>query len=111
VHYERQAKWSFWEVGEMVKRLFFVAVFGSAFAMSSMSAHAAAPEFCRNYARAALTQVQIALSTPACRPGLQGTRWSSDFRVHFNWCLGAPIPAIQSERGARTGYIRGCRGM
>jgi len=95
-----------------VKRLISVTALGSALMVSMpMSAHAADPGFCRNYARAALNQVQIALSTPACRPGLQGTRWSADFRVHYDWCLGASFGDVDSERGARTGYIRGCRGM
>jgi hypothetical protein len=104
---------SFGEVARMVKRLLFVAMLGSALVttMSVITAQAADPAFCRDYARAALNQVRIALATPSCRAGLQGARWSADFRVHFDWCVGASYPAVQSERGARTGYIRACRGM
>ncbi len=79
--------------------------------MTCTTAQAADPGFCRDYARAALNQVQIALSTPACRPGLEGARWSADYRVHFDWCLGAPYGAAQGERAARTRHLRRCRGM
>lgn len=97
----------------MVKRPISVTLFGSALMLSlpPATAHAAGPGFCRDYAGAALKQVQIALSTPASRPGLQGTRWSADFRVHYDRCLGASPGDVDSERGAGTGYIRGCRGM
>lgn len=52
-----------------------------------------------------------ALSIPACRAGLKGDRWSSDYRVHFNRCLRAAIPKVESERGARAGYLWGCGGL
>ncbi len=78
--------------------------------LACTGADAAPAGFCRDYARAALNQVQIGLSTPACRPGLEGTRWSADFRVHFDWCLGVPVGAAGAERGARTAYLRSCRG-
>lgn len=96
----------------MLQKLGSTTVFASlcAAALCSTNAQAADPGFCRDYARAALNQVQIALSTPACRPGLSGTRWSADYRLHFDWCLGAAYAAAQAERGARTAYIRACRG-
>lgn len=96
----------------MLKRLFFTGLLGSALVatMSVMTAQAASPGYCRNYARAALNQVRAALATPPCRAGLQGPRWSADFRVHFDWCLGASYLAVQSEHGARTGYLRACTG-
>ena len=72
-------------------------------------AYAADPGFCRQYVRAALIQVRGGLSDPACAGGLQGTRWSSDFAVHYEWCLGASFGAAGVERDARTQYLRGCR--
>jgi len=71
-------------------------------------AQAADPGFCRQYARAALIQVRGGLSDPACGSGLQGTRWSSDFAAHYEWCLGASFDAAGDERDARTRYLRGC---
>jgi hypothetical protein len=73
-------------------------------------AQAADPGFCRQYARAALIQVRGGLSDPACAGRLQGTRWSSDFAVHYEWCLGASFDAAGDERDARTRYLRGCSG-
>jgi hypothetical protein len=71
----------------------------------------AAPEpFCRDYARAAARQVEVARSVRGCDRG-NGPRWTSDYRVHFDWCLGAPIPAVEAERQARTNWLRQCRGF
>ena len=76
----------------------------------TVSAAQAAPQlFCRDYARAAVRQVELARAIPACNRG-SGPRWTTDYRVHFDWCLGAPIPAVEAERGARTGWLRNCRG-
>jgi hypothetical protein len=74
------------------------------------SAHAADPAFCKPYAQAALTQVRGGLSNPACAPRLQGTRWSTDFAVHYEWCLAASLAAAGDEREARTRFLRGCAG-
>ena len=73
-------------------------------------ANAADPEFCRQYARSALSQVRGGLSNPACGGGLQGARWSSDFAVHYEWCLGASIVDAGGEREARTRLLRACTG-
>jgi hypothetical protein len=83
----------------------------SAFALHSAPAAAADRDLCRDYAQTALRQVHDGLSAPACRAGLKGDRWSSDYRVHFNWCLRAAIPKVESERGAREGYLFGCGGL
>jgi hypothetical protein len=72
------------------------------------AAHAADPGFCRQYARGALHQVQAGLSDPACGGSLQGTRWSSDFAVHYEWCLGVSLREAGGERGFRTSYLKSC---
>jgi hypothetical protein len=83
---------------------------GLALALAASSAHAAGPGFCRDYANAALNQVRAALSIPGCRGGMGGPRWSADFPVHYNWCLGASPAAAEEEREARTVHLRRCRG-
>lgn len=78
----------------------------SLFLISGLTgARAADPGFCKQYSQAALPQVRVGLGNPGCAPGLQGERWSSDFAVHCEWCLGA----AGGERDARTQYLRGCR--
>ncbi len=72
-------------------------------------ARAADPAFCRPYSQAALNQVRGGLSNPRCAAGLRGARWSSDFAVHYQWCLGVSYADAGSERDARTNYLRGCR--
>jgi len=76
--------------------------------MQINSARAADPAFCRPYARAALVQVRGALASPHCGSGLQGARWSAEFSVHYEWCLGASPETAGAERDARTKYLRGC---
>jgi hypothetical protein len=72
------------------------------------AAHAADPGFCRQYARAALKQVQDGLSNPACGGALQGSRWSSDFAVHYEWCLGVSLRDVAEERDFRVRYLKKC---
>jgi hypothetical protein len=74
------------------------------------AAQAADPAFCKPYAQAALNQVRGGLSNPACAPRLQGARWSSDFAVHYEWCLTASFAAAGGERDARTRFLRECAG-
>jgi len=81
----------------------------AACAITVSTAQAAPEPFCRDYASAAVRQVQLARSVPACDRG-NGPRWTTDHRVHFEWCLGAPILAVEAERQARTNWIRSCRG-
>ena len=72
------------------------------------SVRAADPAFCKAYARAALLQVREGLASPRCGAGLQGTRWSTEFSVHYEWCLEASRVAIAGERDARTKALKGC---
>jgi hypothetical protein len=80
-----------------------------ALAAATVSAAAANPEFCANYANAAVNQVHGARNNPACAPGMIGTRWSGDYRVHYSWCITAAPPAVAEEREMRTRYLQSCR--
>ena len=78
--------------------------------LAPLAAQAADPAYCQSYANAARNQVRAAMSNPACAPGARGPRWTPEYQVHFDWCLTQPIAAVEAERGARTGYLRACRG-
>ncbi len=93
---------------ELAKRA--IALTSALAALVPLTAYAAAPGFCRDYARAAVRQVELARSVPACNRGT-GPRWTTDYRVHYTWCLGAAPAAVEAERTARTNWIRSCRGM
>jgi hypothetical protein len=67
--------------------------------------------FCEQYAQAALVQVRGGLNNRACAGGIQGARWSSDFKVHYDWCLGASFQAAGAERDARTAQLKACTGQ
>jgi hypothetical protein len=94
----------------MADRLRFVAAcFLSVSWMFGLTdARAVDPGFCRQFARAAVGQVREALADPRCGVGLQGARWSTDFAVHFEWCLGASLDAAGAERNARRHFLRAC---
>ena len=90
-------------------RLTAALVFSAVLISGLTGARAAEPGFCRQYAQAALTQVRGGLANPRCAGGMRGARWSTDFAVHYEWCLGASFGAAGAERDARTQYLRGCR--
>ena len=76
--------------------------------LAPLTAQAAGPEFCRDYATAAVRQVELSRAIPACNRGV-GPRWTTDYKVHFDWCLGAAPGVVEAERQARTNWIRSCR--
>jgi hypothetical protein len=73
-----------------------------------IDAGAADPGFCRQFAKAATSQVRGALADPRCGAGVEGARWSTDFAVHYEWCLGASLDATAAESKARTRFLRAC---
>jgi hypothetical protein len=92
----------------MLGKLPIVAAAAASMLLVEAPARAADPALCRQYARAALVQVRGGLASPRCGAGLQGTRWSTEFAVHYEWCLEAPRPAIAAEREARSRALKGC---
>jgi hypothetical protein len=88
---------------------FVAACFLSVFLLSGLTgARAADPGFCRQYAKAALGQVRVVLADPRCGAGVQGVRWSTDFSLHYEWCLGASLDVAGAESDARTRYSQAC---
>jgi hypothetical protein len=92
--------------GKLPITAFFVLL--SLLVAASAPVRAADPTFCKPYARAALVQVREGLASPRCGAGLQGTRWSTEFSVHYEWCLEASGEAIAAERDARAKVLKGC---
>jgi hypothetical protein len=74
------------------------------------AAHAADPGFCKQYTQAALIQVRGGLTNSRCASNLQGARWSTEFSVHYEWCLGASPAAAGAERDERSRFLRACDG-
>jgi hypothetical protein len=74
------------------------------------AADAADPGFCKPYTKAALNQVRGGLANDRCAGSLQGARWSTEFAVHYEWCLGASVEAAGAERDARARFLKACTG-
>ena len=92
--------------GKLPITAFFVLL--SLLVAAAAPVRAADPAFCKPYARAAMVQVREGLASPRCGAGLQGTRWSTEFSVHYEWCLEASGDAIAAERDARAKVLKGC---
>jgi hypothetical protein len=92
--------------GKLPITVFFVLM--SLLVAAPAPVRAADPAFCKPYARAALVQVREGLASSRCGAGLQGTRWSTEFSVHYEWCLEASADAIAAERDARAKVLKGC---
>src|ERR1700733_14478005 len=98
----------------MADRLLFGVAYGLAVflvlvpTLGPSPVHAADPDFCRSYARTALVQVRDALANPRYGAGLQGTRWSAEFSIHYEWCLGVSVAAAGAERDACAQLLRAC---
>jgi hypothetical protein len=92
-------------IGVIWKRLLVAVIL---LVSSWLEATAADPAMCRQYARGALVQVRGGLASPRCGAGLQGRRWSTDFAVHYEWCLETPPPDVAAERQARLNTLKGC---
>jgi hypothetical protein len=73
-----------------------------------LAVHAADPVFCKQYARTALVQVHGVLASPRCGAGLQGMRWSAEFPIHYEWCLGVSVAAASAETDARAQRLQAC---
>jgi hypothetical protein len=72
-------------------------------------AQAMDPYFCQGYARTAISQAHQAERRPRCNYLLsQGTRWSFDYRAHYDWCLGAGPGQANGERQARWAALNRC---
>ena len=71
-------------------------------------AWAADPNFCAEYARDAVRQVNVNMTIPGCFRGFDA-RWNRDYGVHYGWCLSAPYEAANRERAIRAERLRECR--
>jgi hypothetical protein len=60
---------------------------------------------CRNYARNAVNQHNTNLRR---RCGYTGSRWQSNYRNHYNWCLRAPQYRRTQEHNARVRGLNQC---
>jgi hypothetical protein len=70
---------------------------------------AADRDFCRDYAQAALRQVRAALNHQRCSVHLDNpTRWSPEYRAHFQWCQHVSKDTATDERAARHQVLQRC---
>ncbi len=79
-----------------------------ALATLSVPALAADPQFCANYARDAVHEVNVNMAIPGCFKGFN-PRWNRDYGVHYGWCLGASYDAANAEREYRRARLSECR--
>lgn len=61
---------------------------------------------CEQYARTAVSQNQENLRRKC---GYTGTRWTSEYKGHYDWCFTAPQSLADAETNARTDALRQCK--
>jgi len=94
---------------DSMKLFGLVAITGLMVGITAVSgARAADPEFCRDYARVAVEQARRAENTPHCGHLLREARFSTEFRAHFDWCLGAHRREADDERARRHEALERC---
>lgn len=86
----------------------FVAIGLLTFIAGSSPVRAAEPHFCREYAESAVDQSRRALDDPRCERGARGPRWSTNYRYHYDWCLGARHESAREEREVRHEHLERC---
>ena len=108
----------------MFKKLMCATLSAGALAvLMPLTARAADPATCKDYAQAAIKQVHRQLAKPACaNPPQVWTRWSTVYWVHYDWCSAQPMAeaplrpgaieggGIVHERAARAAFLKSCRG-
>jgi hypothetical protein len=96
----------------MSMRLTSVLLISAAFSGSMLlsAAHAADRDFCRSYAEAAVRQSKVADEHERCHAAVRDdpARWSSDFRVHMDWCRSAKVEDADHEREGRKHVLDDC---
>jgi hypothetical protein len=74
---------------------------------SALSANAATPARCADYAKQAVAEFQLASSLPQCRPPTE-LRWQANYDAHYNGCLLLPEFMLKAEENARLKHLKMC---
>ena len=73
-----------------------------------ISVLSANPDFCRDYANAAVDQTRAASDGWRCRAAPLPPRWSTNWRDHYDWCLGTRWEYVRREREIRHDHLLRC---
>ncbi|MFG1210724.1 hypothetical protein V5F72_21435 [Xanthobacter flavus] len=78
-------------------------------ACASGVASAETPSFCNQYASKAIHDVQLVRSNPKCNAGnLHGGVFSTDYNVHYSWCLRVDANRAYAGTSEREAYLKKC---
>ena len=65
--------------------------------------------FCNQYASKALHDAQLVRSNPRCNAGkLHAGVFSTNYNVHYNWCLRVDAKRAYAGTNQREAYLRRC---
>lgn len=71
------------------------------------AASAADPAFCRTYAENAVMQFKLVRNSTCQRAATR--RWHGNRSQHYQWCLTAPVAAVQAEDKRRDNVMVTCK--
>jgi hypothetical protein len=83
------------------------AVLFIAFAPALLQASARAQDFCADYAKHAIQQIQLMMSHPNCRV-TPVMRWQPNFQTHYNGCRISPTALMKHEENEREKWLTAC---
>ena len=92
----------------MMKTILSLAAACAGLAALAAPASAADPDFCAQYARQAVHEVDVNMTIPGCFKGFD-LRWNRDYGHHYGWCLGVSYAQANAEREYRRGRLDECR--
>jgi len=76
---------------------------------AASAARAADPDFCRDYARSAVSQYREAESREPCRERIRDFAvWSPNWQHHYGWCLGVSRDQAWAGRRQREDFLDRC---
>ncbi|WP_146144696.1 hypothetical protein [Phreatobacter cathodiphilus] len=90
----------------MLRRVVLIAA--ALMAMGTTAALAESPSFCNQYASKAVHDARQARSNPRCNTNLHAGVFSTDFNVHYNWCLRVDRNRAYAGTDQREGHLRRC---
>jgi hypothetical protein len=90
-----------------MKSIYVSAISVALVGFATSAAFAFTPQYCNNYARAAVHEFYYTTTAPNCAVA-QTARWQPNFAPHYQWCLSTDFADARREWNIRINFLNGC---
>jgi hypothetical protein len=90
-----------------MKSIYVTAISVALAGLTVSPAFAFTPQYCNNYARAAVHEFFYTTTAPNCAVA-QNARWQPNFAPHYQWCLSTDFADARREWNIRINFLNGC---